>query len=237
MELVFGFLAGILTLLNPCVLPVLPVVLISALNQHKFGPLYLCAGMSLTFVSVGMFVAAIGPVLGIDQRLISQVASSLMILFGLILLVPVLSVRFAVVAGGASSILASKTSDVDSNGFGGQFITGMLLGAVWSPCIGPTLGGAIAMASQGNDLVWAGAIMTAFALGVSTVILILSIASREALFRHRDSLQRASLAARPIMGGILVLLGFFLFFGLHHSVEAWAVENLPYWLQDLSVRF
>ena len=61
MDLVFGFLAGVLTLLNPCVLPVLPVVLITALNQHRLGPLTLCAGLSVTFVVVGLTIASLGP--------------------------------------------------------------------------------------------------------------------------------------------------------------------------------
>ncbi|MEM7300131.1 MAG: cytochrome c biogenesis CcdA family protein [Pseudomonadota bacterium] len=237
MDLFFGYLAGVLTLLNPCVLPVLPVVLIAAMNEHRAGPLYLCAGLSLTFVTVGLFVAALGPALGIDDTLVSRTASVIMILFGLTLLVPAFSSRFALAASGASNVLSTKTAGFHAGGLGGQFLTGVLLGAVWSPCIGPTLGGAIALASQGNDLAWAGAIMLAFALGVSTIILLLATVSREALFKRRDALQRLSSVAKPLMGVLLVALGLFLFFGLHHTVEAWAVENLPYWLQDLSVRF
>ena len=73
--------------------------------------------------------------------------------------------------------------------------------------------------------------------GVSSVILLLSTLSREALFKRRDALQRMSGGVRTATGLLLVALGLFLFFNLHHAVEIWAVENLPYWLQDLSVRF
>lgn len=237
MDILFAFLAGILTLLNPCVLPVLPVVLIAALNEHRAGPLYLCAGMSVTFVTVGLFVASLGPALGVDDRLVSQIASVVMIVFGLTLLVPALSSRFTLAASGMSNTLSTKTYDIKANGLGGQFLTGVLLGAVWSPCIGPTLGGAIALASQGSNLPWAAAIMLSFALGVSAVILALATVSREALFKRRDMLKNMSGHVRQIMGFMLVSLGLFLFFGLHHFVEAWAIQNLPYWLQDLSVRF
>ena len=237
MDIFFGFLAGILTLLNPCVLPVLPVVIIAALNQHRLGPLYLCAGMSLTFVSVGLFVASLGPALGIDDQVVSATASALMILFGLTLLIPAFSQRFTMVASGASNVLSQKTSGLDTDGLGGQFLTGVLLGAVWSPCIGPTLGSAIALASQGNNLPWAAAVMLSFALGVSCVILLLASVSREMLFKRKDMLQQMSGSLRMITGLLLVLLGLFLFFQLHHYVEAWAIEVLPYWFQDLSVRF
>lgn len=237
MDIIFGYIAGLLTLLNPCVLPVLPVVLITALNTHKLGTLYLCAGLCFTFVTVGMFIASLGPTLGIDDVLISRVASFMMIGFGLILLVPALGQRFAIAATGASNTLQMKTAGYNGQGLGGQFITGALLGAVWTPCIGPTLGGAIALASSGNNLIWASLIMMAFALGVSTVILALGALSREALMRNRERMQALSQMARPIMGGLLIFVGVFLLLGLHYTIERWAIENLPYWFQDLSITF
>ncbi len=237
MDLVFGYIAGLLTLLNPCVLPVLPVVLIGALNQHRLGPLVLCAGLSVTFVTIGMGIATFGFALGIDETLISRVASVLMILFGLTLLVPALSQRFALAASGMSNTLSVKTAGVGSQGLSGQFMTGVLLGAVWSPCIGPTLGGAISLASQGENLVWASAIMLAFALGVSSIIMTLATVSRDALFRRRDWLQQMTPYARPVTGILLLAVGLFLFFELNHAVDAWAIQTLPHWLLDLSVRY
>jgi len=237
MELVFGYIAGLLTLLNPCVLPVLPVILIAALNQHRLGPLVLCGGLTVTFVTIGLFLASAGPALGLDDQIVSQVAAVMMILFGATLVVPFLSQRFAAVAGGATASLSNKSATYQGSGLTGQFLTGLLMGAVWSPCIGPTLGGAIALASQGNNILWATAIMLAFAFGVSTIILILATVSREALLRRRDAMQRLSVYARPIMGWALIGLGVFILLGIHHMIEAWAVEALPFWFQDLSIRY
>jgi threonine/homoserine/homoserine lactone efflux protein len=79
--------------------------------------------------------------------------------------------------------------------------------------------------------------MVSFALGVSSIILLLAMASREALFRNRDRLARLSRYAKPITGILLVLLGLFLFFELNHVVDRWAIQTLPHWLLDLSVRF
>lgn len=237
MDIIFGYLAGLLTLLNPCVLPVLPVILITALNTHRLGPIYLCAGLCTTFVIVGMFIASLGPALGVDDILISKIASMVMIGFGLTLLIPALSQRFILAASSASSSLSMKTAAYDGQGLNSQFITGALLGTVWTPCIGPTLGGAIALASAGNNLIWATMIMLAFAFGVSTIILALGFLSREALMRQKDRMQKLSKLAKPIMGALLVSIGTFLLFGLHYTVERWAIENLPYWFQDLSITF
>ena len=61
-----ALLAGILSTLSPCVLPLLPIVLGAALTEHRFGPLALAAGVALSFVVVGLFVATVGFAIGLD---------------------------------------------------------------------------------------------------------------------------------------------------------------------------
>ena len=94
MEFVFAYLAGLLTLINPCVLPVLPIVLASALQADKRGPIALAAGMSVSFVALGVGVAAVGYTLGIDADTIAQAGAVLMIGFGFLLLIPRFSAVF-----------------------------------------------------------------------------------------------------------------------------------------------
>ena len=86
MDLVLGYLAGLLTLINPCVLPVLPIVLATAVQAHKLGPVAVAAGMSLSFVALGMFVTVAGYALGLDETMIANGGAVLMIGFGLVLL-------------------------------------------------------------------------------------------------------------------------------------------------------
>ncbi len=237
MDLVFGYLAGLLTLINPCVVPVLPIVLASAVQASKWGPVALAAGMSLAFVALGVSVTAFGRALGIDETTISNAGAVLMIAFGLVLLVPQFSASFATATGGFAGRADAGLEDVDRTSARGQFVTGMLLGAVWSPCIGPTLGSAIALASTGENLGWATAIMVSFALGVSTIILGLGYGAQSALRSRAVLMRRISVWARPMMGVMLILVGFGILFKVHHMIEIWALETLPYWLQDLSVRF
>ena len=237
MDLVFGYLAGLLTLINPCVLPVLPIVLATALQAGRAGPLVLAAGMSLSFVIVGMGVAVFGRALGIDDVMIARAGAFVMVLFGIILLVPTLSARFATATAGLSARADARIDGVDRTGLGGQFVGGALLGAVWVPCVGPTLGGAIALASAGENLGWAAATMFSFALGISTVIVLLAYGAQNVLQRRRDMLRAISGRARAAMGLIFVLVGLALLFRLHILAEIWLLDHLPFWLQDLSVRF
>ena len=235
MDLILGYFAGLLTLINPCVVPVLPIVLASALQAGRSGPLVLAAGMSLTFVTLGLLVASAGRTLGITEETVSSIAAVLMVGFGLIIFVPRFSSGFAFATAGVSSRADQGMDDIDQSGLGGQFLGGALLGAVWSPCVGPTLGGAISLASQGGSLLWSGAIMGTFALGVSTVVVALGYGAQSVIRSRQSSMRAFAQKARPIMGAVFIAVGLGLFFKLHHVIEFWALDNLPPWLIDFSV--
>lgn len=235
MELLLAYGAGLLTLINPCVLPVLPIILGSALREERLGPVALCLGLSLTFVVLGVTIAAAGPAIGIDADLMAKIGAVLMIAFGLILMVPAFNVRFAAATAGISGQAEQSRTDVQSYGLAGHFLGGALLGAAWSPCIGPTLGGAIALASQGQSLGWAAAIMTAFALGTSTIILLLAYGTREAIAARQASFRKIAANSKWIMATALIAVGLAILFGLHQRLEGWVMSLLPIWLQDLSV--
>jgi cytochrome c biogenesis protein CcdA len=235
MEMIFAYLAGLLTLINPCVLPVLPIVLASAVNADRMGPVALAAGMSVSFVVFGVFVTAFGAAIGLTQDVLAQIGAGLMIVFGVVLLVPAFARSFETAAAGFAQGADTRMNDMDPSGLRGQFLGGLLLGAVWSPCIGPTLGGAIALASQGESLFYVTVIMSFFALGVSTLILGLGLGAREAIRGRAQSLQALAKRSKPILGVTFLVVGLMLFLNFHHVIEAWALEVMPIWLQDLSV--
>ncbi len=235
MELVFAYAAGLLTLINPCVLPVLPIVLATALQASRHGPLALAAGMSLAFVSLGLAVTTFGYAVGLREDDIARGGALLMVGFGLILLVPRFSTAFSTATAGVATNADAGLDQVDRSTLRGQFLAGILLGAVWSPCVGPTLGGAISLASQGQNLGKAAAIMAFFALGVSTIILALGYGARSALMKRQALMRRIAARARPLMGLVFVVVGLMLLFKIHHYVEAWLVSVMPIWLLDLSV--
>lgn len=235
MEFIFAYLAGLLTLINPCVLPVLPIVLVSSLNASRMGPIALAAGMSVSFVALGVLVTAFGSSIGITQDTLSEVGAFVMILFGIMLVVPMFARRFETATAGFAAGADAQLGDVDDGNLKGQFIGGLLLGAVWSPCIGPTLGGAIALASQGESLGFATLIMAFFALGVSTLIIGLGLGAREAIRSRATALRGLAERSKPILGVTFIAVGLMLVFKIHHIIESWALDVMPIWLQDLSV--
>ena len=235
MEYLLGYAAGLLTLINPCVLPILPIVLATALQAGRLGPVTVAAGMSVSFVTLGLLVAVAGRSVGITEETLSNAGAVLMIAFGLVLIVPRFSESFATATAGMSAHADAQIDTTNQDGLTGQFIGGVLLGAVWSPCIGPTLGGAISLASQGESLTHAAAIMVTFALGVSTIIVALGYGAQSVIRARQAWMRRIAWSARPIMGGVFIAVGLAILLKFHHTLEFWALELLPEWFTELSV--
>lgn len=235
MEYILAYGAGLLTLINPCVVPVLPIVIASALQSGRLGPVMMAAGVSLSFVALGVTVTAFGHLIGLDQMMLTRAGAVLMILFGLALLLPQGSALLSTATAGLSSRADARIDSLDRGELRGQFLGGLLLGAVWSPCIGPALGSAIGLASTGQNLAHATGIMIFFAAGVSTLILGLAYGTRGAVGRYNAQLRGLAQSARPILGGAFLLVGIGLLLEWHHVIEAWLIGVLPAWLIDLSV--
>ena len=234
MEIVLAYLAGLLTLINPCVLPVLPIVVASSLQTDARAPLALALGMGLSFVAVGTGISAIGPAFGLYPQDVTRIAALLMVGFGLVLVLPALGRRFSLASAGLAAAADARIARTP-RGIGAEFAGGALLGAVWSPCIGPTLGAAIALASTGESLGQAAAIMSAFAAGVATLILAAAYGLRGWLRRNMGRAVALSAHARPVMGWVFIAVGGGLFLGLNHILDEAALRILPAWLVDLSV--
>lgn len=235
MTYLWAYVAGILTLVNPCVLPLLPVVVAAAFQGSRSGPLMLAVGLTLSFTVIGVGVTAFGHLAGIDGEAINRTAAVIMVVFGAILLVPRSQALLARIASPVAGRANAGIDRVQGTGAAGQLAVGVLLGAVWSPCIGPTLGGAIGLAASGGSLGQAGFTMLAFGIGVSTVLMGLAYGSREILNARRERLMAWMPWAKPIMGVSLLLVGAAIFFHLDRMIESRLLDLMPDWLIDLSV--
>jgi cytochrome c-type biogenesis protein len=232
-----AFLAGILSTLSPCVLPLLPIVLGAALSEHRAGPLALAAGLALSFVVIGLVVATIGFTIGLDAGVFRMVAGVLLIAIGAVLLMPRLQTQFALAASPVGNWTEQRFGGFSTAGLGGQFAVGLLLGAVWSPCVGPTLGAASVLASQGKDLAAVAVTMLAFGLGAAAPLVLLGLVSREAMLRWRARLLAAGQRGKVVMGIVLAATGLLIVTGADKAIETALVEASPVWLNELTTRF
>ena len=235
--LALAFVAGVLSILSPCVLPLVPIVLGAAVSEHRFGPLALAGGLAVSFTALGLLVAVAGFALGIDASAFRNVAAFIMILLGLVLILPTLQVRLAAAGGPVSNWAEQSLGGFSTSGLGGQFAVGLLLGAVWSPCVGPTLGAASLLAAQGRDLGQVGLTMAAFGLGAGLPLALLGLGSRAWLARMREKMLSAGRHGKLALGLLFVVIGLSIATGLDKRVETVLAEVSPAWIADLATRF
>lgn len=183
--LLLAFAAGTLSILAPCVLPLLPIILASAATQHRLGPFALAGGVVVSFMAVGLAAASVGASVGLDSERLRLVGAVLFLLIGAVLLVPGLQTRMVTAAGPVVDWSHRRMSANAWTGWQGQFGLGLVLGLVWTPCVGPTLGSAMVLAAEGRDLAVSAATMLAFGLGALLPLAGLALLSRTAMARWR----------------------------------------------------
>jgi cytochrome c-type biogenesis protein len=232
-----ALLAGVLSVLSPCVLPLLPIVLGTAASEHRLGPAALAAGLAISFTAIGLFVATIGFAMGLDTGFFRTVSAILLIAVGLVLLVPKLQEQFALAAAPVSNWAGSYTDNFTLGGLAGQFGLGLLLGAVWSPCVGPTLGAASVLAAKGEDLGQVALAMLAFGIGAALPLMLLGFVSREAMMRWRGRLMETGSIGKTLLGLLLVAVGLLVATNLDKRIETMLVDASPAWLTELTTKF
>lgn len=231
-----SFLAGLLSTLSPCVLPIVPILMGSATSSHRMGSFALIGGLMISFTVIGVALGSLGSSVGLEQDTLRMIGGVVLVILGMVLVSTTLQERFS----GAISRLGvgqNLLARFNLSGLHGQFLLGMLLGLVWSPCVGPTLGVAITLASQGQDLLQVGAVMLVFSLGAALPLLAIGMLSNQAMGKWRGRMLNAGQRAKKILGFALLLLGVLILTGADKSFEQWAVNAMPDWLVTLTSRF
>jgi cytochrome c biogenesis protein CcdA len=191
----------------------------------------------LSFTGVGLLVATLGASAGLDGDSVRFVGAVLLLLVGLSLIVPAFQHWAERLAAPLVAWAGARQVGLERFGLAGQAAIGALLGLVWSPCVGPTLGAATVIAAQGRDLGQVAAVMAAFGLGIGSVLLALAFATRGFLSRWRGRLMRAGDRGKRLLGALVVLVGVLILTGGDHVVEAAVLAATPPWLTDFTTSF
>ncbi len=232
-----ALLAGALSTLSPCVLPLLPIVFGSAVSAHRWGVAALAGGLSLSFVLIGLFVATIGFSLGLDGEKFRFAAALLVFALGLVLVSQGLQDKLVSLASPLGARGQGLIERVNPAGLRGQFLLGLLLGAVWSPCVGPTLGAAATLAAQRESMAQVAVVMFVFGLGAALPMLVVGSVGRTVLARWRGRMLSAGKMGKRVLGIVMIALGLFIITGVDRIAETYLVEVSPGWLTDITTRF
>src|SRR5579863_2176303 len=232
-----SLLAGMLSTLSPCVLPLLPIIFGSAVAAHRFGALALAAGLTLSFVTIGLFVATLGFSLGLDDGVFRWIGASVLLGVGVVLLSEIFQARLAIAASPLAAGAEGLIERLNPVGLRGQFLIGLLLGLVWSPCVGPTMGAAATLAARRQDLLEVAALMIIFGFVAALPMLLIGSLSRELIARWRGGMAHAGKAGKRALGILIAALALSILTGVDKSIESVLVAWSPGWLINITTLF
>lgn len=226
--------AGALTALSPCILPVLPIMAGSSMAERKSGPLYIAVGMTTSLVFMGLVFSSVTSLMGLKEENIRLLSAWILIVFGLFLAIPFFRDELNSKLQGLGSEALSKSGKFNINSRKGQFGIGFLLGAAWSPCIGPTLGIALGLAGSQNGLYQAALMMSLFGIGLSLPLLSISYGLRGFFNSKRSKFLRWNQVGMKVLGGSLAIVGLMMVTGVDKLMESHLSSVLPLWFLRLS---
>lgn len=237
-ELLLALLAGSLTTLNPCVLPLLPLVVAGAMAQARFAPLAMGAGLALSYALLGLLVATIGESIGLDTDRLRQIGGLLLVIFGVVQLIPALSDRFVLLLSPLGN-KAHASAPQSSQSLWSPFFTGALLGMAWSPCSGPLLGGALTLVADSGGASGVGRgtlILGFFGIGAAVPLVAVAYLSKAKFLRFRDWMLAYSANIKRAVGILMLLLGLAVLTGYDKKLEGLLVNLMPEWLIAITTR-
>ena len=234
--LALSLLAGLLTIFNPCVLPLAPVLLAGANARDVRGPIALAAGLALTFGVVGGTLVALGLELG-ESALIRAPAGLLLIPIGVVLVWQRASDWASRAFAPLVRIGESLTARLPGASLWGQAGIGGLLALIWAPCIGPTMGAALVMAASSATRPMAIVAMMLFAIGAAASLLIAGFGLRRLMRGGRARAFQSARWAKTAFGIVLIIAGIAAATGWDHLVEGALAEAMPDWLIRFATRF
>ncbi|HXS78952.1 MAG TPA: cytochrome c biogenesis protein DipZ [Gammaproteobacteria bacterium] len=210
--LALAFFGGVLTILSPCILPVLPFVFARANVPFRQGALPLLAGMAVTFAAVATLAAVGGGWVVAANQWGRWLALILMLVFGLALLVPSLAARLSRPAVALGNRLSSAAAQREGR-FGASLLLGVATGLLWAPCAGPILGLILTGAALNGASLETSLLLLAFAAGSAVSLaaaLLLGAKVFAALKRSLGAEEwlRRALGAAVVVCAVAIAFGF-----------------------------
>ena len=220
--IVFAFIAGIVTVLSPCILPILPVVLSGSIAGGKHRPLGVVAGFVVSFTLFTLFLSSIVKLFGIPADSLRLFSIVLIFVFGLSLLLP----KFQTFLEILFSKLSNLTPKSSSQGFWGGILVGLSIGLIWTPCVGPILASVISLAISGEVTGSAFFITLAYSLGTAIPMLAIVGGGRNLLNRFPLIVQNTA-NIQKTFGVVMIFTAIAIFFNLDRKFQVFILDKFP----------
>jgi len=231
MSLVFAFLAGIVTILSPCVLPLLPVILATSTLEGRLRPLGLIVGFALFFTLITLALSLLVRQFAIPPDVHRTAAALIFVAMGLVLAIPALKDRFELAASRAVGRFGGRSRQ--PSGFGGGLLAGAGLGLAWTPCVGPIMASVITLAMNQDTTAASALTALSFSLGTALTMGLFVLFGRR-LYACTTFLKANSARIQQGMGVLILLVGIAIWSGFDRTIQIALFNAFPGWEATLT---
>lgn len=223
---IFAFLAGIVTILSPCILPILPIILSSSLGDVSSGknrPLGVIFGFILSFTFFTLFLSTVVRLSGVSAENLRFISIFTIGLFGVSILVP----KFQPFMEKLFSKLSGKIPKYgNKKGFFGGVLIGLSIGLLWTPCVGPILASVISLAITGTVTLDAVFITFSYAIGTAIPMFVIMVGGQKTLQKipkltsNLDKVQK-------VFGVIMIITAIGIYFNIDRKFQTFIINTFP----------
>ena len=222
----FAFLAGIITVLSPCILPILPIILTSSIggqNTGKSRPMGVIIGFVLSFTFFTLFLSTIVRLSGISADTMRLLSVFIIAGFGMSLLIPAFQIFIERLF---SKLAGFMPTSQNRTGFGGGLLIGFSVGLLWTPCVGPILASVISLAIIGTVTFDAFLITLAYSLGTAIPMFLIILGGQNALKRVPWLLANTT-KIQKAFGVLMIVTAVGIYFNIDMRFQTYILETFP----------
>lgn len=221
--ILFAFIAGLVTILSPCILPILPIVLSGSLTGGKRKPLGIVTGFVGSFTFFTLFLSLLVRAFHIPADSLRVFSIVVIFVFGLSLIIPQVQTFIEIFFSKVSGRFSPKQQQ---DGFLAGVIVGLSLGLLWTPCVGPILASVITLALTGSVTTTAFFITLSYSLGTALPMLLITYTGRS-LFQKVPWLLSQTKRIQQGFGVVMILTALALMFNIDRKFQVWVLQTFP----------
>ncbi|MCX9081552.1 MAG: cytochrome c biogenesis CcdA family protein [Candidatus Methanoperedens sp.] len=225
------FLAGVVTIMKPCCLPLVPIIF-SGSGGHRLRPLAIVSGLTVSFTTMGVLVSAFGATFGVYTDYLRNIAILFIISMGLVLFDEDVNMEFMKISGSITQrlrgigFLNKSSSRMPQGSLIGGFFLGMSLGILWIPCVGPILGAVLALVATVGNLTYGASMLFVYSIGMSLPMLSIAYYGKKITNRYKWFSRNGELL-KKLSGLVLIFIGVMLLFGIDKLIIKWLSPYFP----------
>ncbi len=223
--ILFAFLAGLVTILAPCIWPILPIVLSAGATGGERKPLGIVTGLAVSFMLIILALASLVKVIPFDPDSLRTLAVVIIGFLGLTMIIPALGARLEAAVSRLGG-LGGRFTQRSGTGFGSGFVVGFALGIVWSPCAGPILATIATLAATQAVSFNVVLITFAFVAGVAVPLFILAVLGQKVLAKTRF-FSRYTKRIQQGFGVIMILAALAIYTGYDRTLQTKILDAFP----------